>query len=127
MAEDLGHGYAEIVFCAGFMLVYLADELLHFCCGEAIQHGHSHGLSDEERQLIIPENRQQHSHSHTHRSYGTSSSSTERKHETQETCEEHQQQHDIEDERVNERICHTNHVEPCGQTLAGVIGNELIH
>lgn len=114
MSEDLGSGYAEIVFCVGFMLVYLADELLHYCCGEAIQHGHSHGQNDEESQLIIPDN---HSHSHT-RSYGA----TEPKTETHETCEEHQHHHDVEDERINERICHTSHTEPCNQTMAGVIG-----
>lgn len=96
------------------MLVYFADELLHYCCGEAIQHGHTHGLSEEERQLIIPENR----HSHGSRSYG----STQEKNEVHETCEEHQQQHDLEDEIINERICHTSHTEPCNQTLAGVIG-----
>lgn len=36
----MGGGLAEIVFCVGFLIVYLADELLHFCCGEAIQHHH---------------------------------------------------------------------------------------
>jgi solute carrier family 39 (zinc transporter), member 1/2/3 len=94
------------------MLVYLVDEILHYCCGEAIQHGHSHGLSDEERQLILPENRQQ-QHAHNYQSYGT---------KNQETCEQHQHQHDIEDEIINQRICHTNHSEPCSQTFAGVIG-----
>lgn len=92
------------------MLVYLVDELMHFCCGEAIQH--SHGHSDEERQLI-PESHQ----SHSHRTYGTSEETKGR-----ESCEEHQHQHDIEDERINERICHTNHIEPCSQTMAGIIG-----
>lgn len=108
------------------MLVYLVDELLHFCCGEAIQHGHSHGLSEEEQQLIIPEIRNQQS-GHSHRSsYGTTTpsitSQDSKKESTQETCEEHQHQHDIEDDRINERICHTSHAEPCNQTLAGVIG-----
>lgn len=95
------------------MLVYFADELLHFCCGEAIQH--SHGLSDEERQLIVPESH--HHQSHGHRSYGATEEPKSR-----ESCEEHQHQHDIEDERINERICHTNHTEPCAQTLAGILG-----
>lgn len=106
------------------MLVYLADELLHFCCGEAIQHAHSHGQTDEEQQLIIPDNRNQ-QQGHSHRSYGTTPSliSQDSKRESiQETCEEHQHQHDIEDERINALICHTSHVESCNQTLAGVIG-----
>lgn len=112
----MGHGLAEIVFCIGFLLVYLADELLHFCCGEAIQH--AHGESDEERQLILPQEHSYSSHSHSQGppfSYGSTSKKTE-------TCEEHQAAHDTEDERINERICHTSHNEPCRQTMAGVIG-----
>lgn len=100
------------------MLVYLADELLHFCCGEAIRHSHGHGPNDdEERQLINPESHQ----SHSHLSYGTTGDDTKSR-ETPQSCEEHQHQHDVEDERINERICHTNHIEPCAQTLAGIIG-----
>lgn len=38
------------------------------------------------------------------------------------SCEEHQNRHDREDESINAQICHTNHVEPCQQTLAGIIG-----
>lgn len=96
--------------------MYLADELLHFCCGEAIQHTHDHNNSsvDEERQLIVPVASST-SHSHQH-SYGTAEKTKT------ETCEEHQHHHDVEDELINERICHTSHVEPCRQTLAGVIG-----
>jgi zinc transporter ZupT len=36
--------YAEIIFCVGFFFVYLIDELVHFCFGEAIQH-HAHAGS----------------------------------------------------------------------------------
>jgi solute carrier family 39 (zinc transporter), member 1/2/3 len=117
VSEDLGHGLAEIIFCIGFLIVYIADELLHYCCGEAIQHAHSHGADDDESQAFLS---QPQPHSHGHTSYG----STEQKQHTQsnQSCEEHQHQHDIEDERINERICHTSHVEPCRQTLAGVIG-----
>lgn len=115
VSEDLGHGFAEIIFCVGFLLVYLADELLHFCCGEAIQH--SHGFSDEESQLIVPP--EPSSHSHNTQDYGSTQRHQSKK---VETCEEHQHQHEIEDERINAQICHTSHVEPCRQTLAGVIG-----
>lgn len=117
--EDLGSGFAEIVFCIGFLIVYLADELLHFFCGEAIQHQHVH--NPEEYQPILP------SHHHdVHSSYGTSN---EGYHAHQHddlpetsTCEEHQNKHDVEDESINARICHTNHQEPCQQTVAGIIG-----
>jgi zinc transporter 1/2/3 len=51
VSEHLGHGLAEIIFCVGFLIVYLADELLHFCCGEAIKH--SHGIVDEESQTKL--------------------------------------------------------------------------
>lgn len=103
------------MFCIGFLIVYLADELLHFCCGEAIQH--HHGSHDESQPFI--------SH-HRPQSYGTNGTQqntpddAERQGNT--SCEEHQNRHDREDESINARICHTNHVEPCRQTLAGIIG-----
>lgn len=106
------------MFCIGFLIVYLADEILHFCCGEAIQHHHSH-VGEEETQPILP------SHQHG-TSYGTNESQTSRRDETlkaeSSTCEEHQHRHDAEDESINARICHTTHKEPCRQTLAGIIG-----
>lgn len=34
--------YPELFFCAGFFLVYVADEVVHLICGEAIRHNH-HG------------------------------------------------------------------------------------
>lgn len=127
MREDLGGGLAEIVFCIGFLVVYLADELLHFCCGEAIQHHHSHGSLTAETQPIL--SAQRHSHGS---SYGTNN---EHRHESENenvdvnvekadssSCEEHQNRHDVEDESINARICHTNHIEPCRQTLVGIIG-----
>ena len=112
--------WAEIVFCIGFLIVYLADELLHFCCGEAIQHHHGSHESHDESQPIVP-------HHHAHTSYGTSDQQQNKTSDNAESrlntsCEEHQSRHDREDESINARICHTNHVEPCRQTLAGIIG-----
>ncbi|CRK97788.1 CLUMA_CG011167, isoform A [Clunio marinus] len=112
--EDLGGGIAEIIFCVGFLFVYLADELLHCCCGEAIQHHHSHESPDSEYQPIV------HSHDHGQSSYGAIRDQKDANNDS--ACEEHQHQHDVEDERINSRICHTNHLEPCRQTLAGIIG-----
>jgi solute carrier family 39 (zinc transporter), member 1/2/3 len=97
---------AEIVFCIGFLIVYLADELLHIFFGEAIQH-----QNHEEYQPIMS------SHSH---SYGSLRQSET--HDRNATCEEIQAQHDTADETTNSRICHTSHQEPCRQTLAGIIG-----
>lgn len=116
MREDLGNRYAEIVFCVGFLIIYLIDELLHFCCGEAIHVEHSHS----EVQPIL------HSHNQSHSSYGTSSEDNTSEIKVEKgaspSCAEHQHQHDEEDERSNARICHTSHHEPCRQTLAGIIG-----
>lgn len=115
--EDLKSNLAEIVFCIGFLIVYLSDELLHFFCGEAIQHQHSHALVEEETRPILPSN-----HPHNYASYGTGESHSEHKDEANTSCEEHQQRHDTEDETINAKICHTNHHEPCRQTLSGIIG-----
>jgi solute carrier family 39 (zinc transporter), member 1/2/3 len=116
--EDLDGNLPEIIFCVGFIVVYLADELLHFCCGEAIKHHHSH--TADESAPILP------SHGHSHSSYGSTESqiNSPREHraEPSTSCEEHQHRHDVEDENVNARICHTSHKEPCRQTLAGIIG-----
>lgn len=101
---------AEIVFCVGFIIVYLSDELLHFCCGEAIQHHHSHGSVEETRPIM--------SNNHQNSVYGTH----EFRDEGNTSCEEHQHRHDTEDETINARICHTSHEEPCRQTLSGIIG-----
>lgn len=109
------------MFCIGFLIVYLCDELLHFCCGEAIQHAHG-PLNDEESQPILPS----HSNHHQHNSYGTNGDAKlideTLKVGDVSSCEEHQHRHDVEDESINARICHTNHQEPCAQTLAGILG-----
>jgi zinc transporter 1/2/3 len=64
--------------------------------------------------------------SHAQTSYGTTSQSNKNADEAERrantSCEEHQNRHNREDESINARICHTNHVEPCRQTLAGIIG-----
>jgi zinc transporter 1/2/3 len=119
VSEDLGHGLAEIIFCIGFLIVYIADELLHYCCGEAIQHAHSHSHDNAESQPFLSQSHQQ---SHGHSSYGSSAELEQKRTQSSQSCEEHQHLHDVEDEKINERICHTSHVEPCRQTLAGVIG-----
>lgn len=101
--EDLdGPGYAEITFCLGFIIVYLIDELLHYFCGEAIQHSHPHSAEHEPLIQGIS-------------NYGAIDKSGEIE------CA-HQHQHDLEDEEVNARICHTNHVEPCAESSTGHIG-----
>lgn len=114
--EDLGDRYAEIVFCVGFLIIYLIDELLHFCCGEAIHVEHSH----DEYQPILQSPDQSHSSYGTNTEQNTAAVKVERG--ASPSCAEHQHQHDEEDESINARICHTSHHEPCRQTLAGVIG-----
>lgn len=80
---------------------------MHLCCGEAIQH---HNHSHEESQPILSQSS----------TYGSTRHS--QVHNDHETCNEIQAQHEAADESINARICHTNHKEPCRQTLAGIIG-----
>ena len=115
--EDLKSPNAEIVFCIGFLIVYLSDELLHYCCGEAIQHHHSHPSIEEENRPILSSNYQE-----NHSSYGSNENQISTKDDPNTSCEEHQHRHDTEDETINARICHTSHKEPCRQTLSGIIG-----
>lgn len=115
------------MFCIGFLIVYLADELLHFFCGEAIQHHHVDGsLSDSDPILPTPTDSDPilPTHSHSHASYGTNSEVVIPKEEQagKSAVTQHQLLHDAEDENINARICHTSHNEPCVQTLAGTIG-----
>lgn len=46
--ENLG-SQSETVFCLGFFIVYIVDELVHACFGEAIRHNHEGGRSRERR------------------------------------------------------------------------------
>lgn len=59
--------YPELIFCGGFFIVYVADELLHCICGEAIRHIHN--------DFAPRQNSNPHSHSHGTRpcTYGTMS------------------------------------------------------
>lgn len=129
--KDLpGMGYAEIVFCVGFIIVYLIDEMIHFCCGEAIQHTHSDPVSIES-----PAHDHGHSHGHSHNhndqerllpepnqaSYGAIANNIVPPKPNEIDCE-HQQQHEREDEEINARICHTSHVAPCSESNTGHFG-----
>lgn len=49
--------YPELIFCAGFFMVYVADEFLHCICGEAIRHIHND---------FSPRPMNAHSHRHSH-------------------------------------------------------------
>lgn len=102
MRKDL-EGFSEIVFGIGFLVVYFADEIFHYCYSEAIQHNDTHG---DEYQPILP------SQNHSQSSYGTRGS---HQHEESQrtTHEEHHNRHDVEDENISE---------PCQQTTIGIIG-----
>lgn len=110
--------YAELVFCIGFFIVYIVDELVHYCCGEAIQHDHH---------AIIINNHSEHGHGHSHAEpdrvqrtthYGSDQetrSLLRRTESNDENC-------DTDTENANARICHTSHEEPCEQNWIGVLG-----
>lgn len=58
--------HAELILCGGFFLVYVVDELVHACCGEAFRHTHNNHV----RAVQTPRSQQQQCH-HTHRpTYG---------------------------------------------------------
>lgn len=46
------------MFCIGFLIVYLTDELLHFFWGEAIQHQHSQESFEDVTRPILQSNSQ---------------------------------------------------------------------
>jgi len=66
--------YAEIVFCAGFFIVYLVDEIVHYFCGEAIEHSHGtykHNSNEHISQRC--NNHHEHDrHQHNHSNHGHS-------------------------------------------------------
>lgn len=113
MRADLKQtGYAEITFCVGFLIVYFIDELLHYFCGEAIQHSHSTASHHTDEDPLVSSNPV---------SYGTLSGTLSGQKSSEIECE-HQHQHDVIDEEINSRICHTNHVEPCPESNTGHLG-----
>lgn len=58
--------YPELIFCCGFFMVYIVDELMHCLCGEAIRHIHNDPVPH-------PNSTHTHSHNHGGHSYGTMS------------------------------------------------------
>lgn len=107
------------MFCAGFFIVYVVDELVHFCCGEAITHSHSpvaqqRKNSDSQNHRNIGQGtskpRQYGSDSETQSLLGTSET-----HHRVERCADN-------DEATNTELCHVNHEIPCEQNLIGVLG-----
>ncbi|XP_066246554.1 zinc transporter ZIP1 [Euwallacea similis] len=51
--------YTELFFCAGFFLLYLMDEIVHFFYGEVAGHSHSH-YGDDETHLSTSEGTNNH-------------------------------------------------------------------
>uniref|UniRef100_A0A6M2DZ24 Putative fe2+/zn2+ regulated transporter n=1 Tax=Xenopsylla cheopis TaxID=163159 RepID=A0A6M2DZ24_XENCH len=96
--------YAELLFCVGFFVVYLVDELVHFCCGETI--GHNHGPREHSSLLHINNSHRQVMNSHGEAEQNVSMASP--------TC--------CSGESSNARICHVNHTEPCNSSATGRAG-----
>lgn len=61
--ENLGDR-SEVIYCLGFFIVYIVDELVHACCGEAIRHTHDNRGRSRERRHSDSE-----THSHDHESH----------------------------------------------------------
>ncbi|XP_045501002.1 zinc transporter ZIP1 [Colias croceus] len=84
--------FTELYFCAGFFIVYLVDELVHFFYGS---HGSGHERRrgyTEETSLLRPDLRDG---------------------EMRERCC---------GDADNPRMCHVSHTEPCNKSSSGVIG-----
>lgn len=68
--EGLGDS-SEVIYCLGFFIVYIVDELVHACCGEAIRHNHDHNRSrSRERRHSDSETHPHDHHQHNNR-YGS--------------------------------------------------------
>ncbi|XP_055698723.1 zinc transporter ZIP3 isoform X2 [Phlebotomus papatasi] len=120
--------WSEIILCVGFFIVYAVDELVHFFCGEAIQHRHHQERSDAERNARgIPN---YHATAPVDSSAFGAAPSTSC--ETQSLLPRPSTSigHDAggvrecvqRDEVANSRICHVSHAEPCEETLTGHLG-----
>ncbi|XP_026462208.1 zinc transporter ZIP3 isoform X2 [Ctenocephalides felis] len=101
--------YAELLFCVGFFIVYLVDELVHFFCGETIGHNH-------------------HREEHTSLRHGDDTYSQVQNHQPIYGHELTEQEVNPSSpsccpgESSNARICHVNHTEPCNSSATGRAG-----
>ncbi|XP_059614504.1 zinc transporter ZIP3 [Phlebotomus argentipes] len=121
--------YAEIILCAGFFIVYVVDELVHFFCGEAIQHTH-HPVdvesSGSQRSSVPNYQATAPVESSAFGAAPSTSSETQSLLHRPSTSTGHDSGGAREcahrDEVANSRICHVSHAEPCEETLTGHLG-----
>ncbi|KAK5649258.1 hypothetical protein RI129_000287 [Pyrocoelia pectoralis] len=98
--------YAEIIFCIGFFIVYVLDEMVHFFYGDA----HSHPSSAVMNTCKKP-------------SYGSVDSK-----ESQGGCSHHTEEQSLEVDVINcddhppSQLCHVGHQEPCNASPIGNLG-----
>lgn len=109
--------FTEILFCCGFFLLYLTDELVHFLKGNAHD---AHHLNRNETQPIHGMRR----HSFTHRNsqnYGTVEYS-ERQLAYNPNFSKAWSENDLSYDNPPSQLCHVAHQEPCNITPVGTIG-----
>lgn len=87
--------------------------MLHFFCGEVIQHHGPPITPDESRSIISKKCKEKRK---------ASNSSCDADDGVKSSCCEAQREREIEHETVNEGICHTAHQERCRDSITGIIG-----
>uniref|UniRef100_A0A1I8Q4B9 Uncharacterized protein n=1 Tax=Stomoxys calcitrans TaxID=35570 RepID=A0A1I8Q4B9_STOCA len=117
--NQMNSNWAEISLCGGFFIIYFIDEIVHYFFGEVIQHTH---------QQQQHHHQQQHRHSHNGNSgnYGSIGGESEPLLQDSSTPDDHNHTHSHSHtlcheqviEEANARICHTNHAEPCSQSIS---------
>ncbi|XP_055695606.1 zinc transporter ZIP3 isoform X2 [Lutzomyia longipalpis] len=125
--------YSQIILCLGFFIVYAVDELVHFFCGEAIQHRHQDAHNGGPEARIAVPNYQATAPAIEQSSAFASAPSTSC--ETQSLLPRHsaagsqgaREEGSLReclhrDEVANSRICHVSHAQPCEETLTGHLG-----
>lgn len=125
--------YAELLFCVGFFIVYLVDELVHFFCGETIGHNHHreehtslrHGddtYSQVQNHQPIYGSVDSHAHNYQRQLPYNPQLVTSHRHELTEQEVNPSSPSCCPGESSNARICHVNHTEPCNSSATGRAG-----
>ncbi|CAG9565861.1 unnamed protein product [Danaus chrysippus] len=106
--------YSELVLCAGFFMVYLVDEIVHFFYGANERRHLPSGLADGEMSHRASDRMR------SHRSYGIGEETSLLARGLGAGDQEFSQRccGDV----GNPRMCHVSHTEPCNKGASGVIG-----
>jgi len=114
--------HAELLLCCGFFLVYVMDELVHACCGEAIRHTHRNHIPTRQPASQRPDCHSRPNYGATEETQSLLQNSRDDSHASLSQSNQIRNIEETEDEEANARICHTTHTEPCEQSATGHTG-----